>query len=153
MTYIFLCLHLLSVAVWVGGMFFAYVALRPAAAKMLEAPERLNLWSATFARFFLWVWIAVALILLSGFGMISTGGGFKNSPLYVNAMMAAGLVMMAIFAHVYFAPYQRLVRYVAAREWKAAGEQLAQIRKMVGLNLALGLLTITVATVGHLFAV
>jgi uncharacterized membrane protein len=152
MHYIFLSLHLLSVTIWVGGIFFAYVALRPAAAKMLEAPERLNLWNATFARFFLWVWIAIALILVSGFGMIGLGGGFKNAALYVNLMMLIGLIMMAIFAHVYFAPYQRLARYVAAAEWKAAGEQLAQIRKMVGLNLALGLLTIVVATAGHLIS-
>jgi uncharacterized membrane protein len=152
MHYIFLSLHLLSVTVWVGGMFFAYVALRPAAAKMLEAPERLNLWNATFARFFFWVWVAVALILVSGFGMIGISGGFKHASLYINVMMLIGLVMMAIYAHVYFAPYKRLARYVAAAEWKAAGEQLAQIRRMVGLNLALGLLTIVVATAGHLLS-
>jgi uncharacterized membrane protein len=150
MTYIFLALHVLSVTIWVGGMFFAYVALRPAAAKMLEAPERLNLWNATFARFFLWVWIAVALILLSGFGMIGMNGGFKQAGLYVNLMMLIGIIMIGIFAHVYFAPYKRLSRYVAAAEWKAAGEQLAQIRKMIALNLGLGLLTIVVATAGRL---
>ena len=152
MTYILLALHLLGVTIWVGGMFSAYVALRPAAAKMLEAPERLNLWNATFARFFFWVWIAVALILVSGFGMIGMGGGFKSSPIYVNIMMLLGLIMMGIYAHVFFAPYKRLARYVAAAEWKAAGDQLAQIRKMVGLNLALGLVTIVVATAGHLIA-
>ncbi|MGB9150778.1 MAG: CopD family protein [Burkholderiales bacterium] len=150
MNDLLLGLHLLGVTVWVGGMFFAYVALRPAAAKMLEAPERLNLWNATLARFFLWVWISVALILASGFGMIGLNGGFRNAAPYVNIMMLIGLIMMAIFAHVYFAPYKRLGRYVAAQEWKPAGEQLAQIRKKVGLNLGLGLLTIIVATVGQL---
>ncbi len=150
MTYIFLCLHLLSVSVWVGGMFFAYVALRPAAAKVLEAPERLNLWNATFTRFFMWVWIAIVLILLSGFGMIGVSGGFKNAGLYVHLMLLLGLIMMGIFAHVYFAPYKRLARYVAAAEWKAAGEQLAQIRKMIALNLGVGLVTIAVATLGRL---
>lgn len=150
MTYVFLYLHLLSVTVWVGGMFFAYVALRPAAAKTLEAPERLNLWNATFARFFFWVWIAIALILVSGFGMVGLTGGFKTAGLYVNVMMLLGLIMMGIFAHVYFAPYKRLARYVAAAEWKAAGEQLAQIRKMIALNLGLGLLTTVIATAGRL---
>jgi uncharacterized membrane protein len=150
MHYVLVFLHLISVTVWVGGMFFAYMALRPAAAKMLEAPERLALWNATFARFFFWVWIAIALILLSGFGMIAQLGGFKTTPLYVHVMLALGLIMMAIFAHVYFAPYKRLARYVAAAEWKAAGDQLGTIRKMVGANLLLGVLTIAVATLGHL---
>ena len=31
-----LLLHVLSIVVWVGGMFFAYMALRPVAASVLE---------------------------------------------------------------------------------------------------------------------
>ena len=49
-------LHLLAAVVWVGGMFFAYVALRPVAASLLPPPLRLPLWSQTVARFFPWVW-------------------------------------------------------------------------------------------------
>ena len=36
-------LHLLSAVIWVGGMFFAYMVLRPAAATLLEPPQRLPL--------------------------------------------------------------------------------------------------------------
>ena len=46
-----LLLHLLAAVVWVGGMFFAYVALRPAAAQ-LEPPARLTLWVGVFKIFF-----------------------------------------------------------------------------------------------------
>ena len=35
--------HILGVTVWVGGMFFAYMALRPASVELLETPERLIL--------------------------------------------------------------------------------------------------------------
>ena len=31
-------LHLLAAVIWVGGMFFAYMALRPVAASLLEPP-------------------------------------------------------------------------------------------------------------------
>ena len=41
-----LLLHLLGVVVWVGGMFFAYMALRPVAATVLGPPLRLGLWAA-----------------------------------------------------------------------------------------------------------
>lgn len=143
-------LHVLGVVVWVGGMFFAYVCLRPVAAQSLEPPQRLRLWDGSFRRFFPWVWASVAVILASGLYMIWLMGGFGAAPLYVHAMFGIGLAMMLIFFHVYFAPYRRLQRAVAAQDWKAGGAALAQIRKLVGTNLTLGIITITVATLGPL---
>ena len=145
-------LHVLGAVVWVGGMFFAYVALRPAAAALLQPPERLKVWRETFRRFFLWVWISVAAILASGLWMIGLLGGFGTAGLHVHLMFALGLVMMGIFAHVYFAPYRRLVRYVEQDDWKAAGAALGQIRKLVAVNLALGIVTVAVGTAGRLLA-
>lgn len=144
-------LHVLGATVWVGGMFFAYVALRPAAASVLEAPQRLSLWRQTFARFFPWVWVSVALILGSGMHMIAAMGG-ASAPVHALAMMATGIAMMAIFAHVWFAPWRRLARAVDASDWAAGGQALGRIRRMVGLNLVLGLLTLTLATAGRLLA-
>lgn len=140
--------HILSVAVWVGGMFFAYVCLRPVAATLLPPPQRLPLWRGVFDRFLNWVWAAVALILASGLAMILEVG-FKSAPLHWHVMFLLGLVMMIIFAHVYFAPYRKLCRAVDAQDWLAGGAALAQIRKLVGLNLSLGLVNIAVATLGH----
>ncbi len=45
-------LHLLAAVVWVGGMFFAWMILRPAAVDILEPPARLRLWLSVFKRFF-----------------------------------------------------------------------------------------------------
>jgi uncharacterized membrane protein len=143
-------LHVLGVTVWVGGMFFAYVCLRPAAALLLEPPQRLRLWDGTFARFFPWVWASVALILASGLYMIWLLGGFAAAPLHVHLMFGLGLAMVFIFFHVYFAPYRRLKRFVAAQDWKQAGAALGQIRRLVGVNLTLGIITITIATAGRL---
>lgn len=70
-----LFLHVLGVVVWVGGMFFAYMALRPAAASLLEPPQRLTLWAGVFDKFFPWVWLSVALILLTGLHMLMPLGG------------------------------------------------------------------------------
>ena len=57
---LWLFLHLAGVVVWVGGMFFAYVCLRPVAAETLDPPLRLTLWVKVFERFFRFVWAAVA---------------------------------------------------------------------------------------------
>jgi uncharacterized membrane protein len=143
-------LHVLGVVIWVGGMFFAYVTLRPAAAALLEPPQRLPLWQATLSRFFTWVWIAIGLILVSSIWMLAALGGMKGAGSYVHAMLAIGVVMMLIFVHVFFAPYKRLTRAVQAKDWPAGGAALAQIRKLVGLNLILGLLTVVVAIVGRM---
>ncbi|MHB0974130.1 MAG: CopD family protein [Thiobacillus sp.] len=146
-----LFLHVLSVVVWVGGMFFAYMALRPVAASVLEPPQRLTLWAGVFGEFFPWVWGAVVLILGSGLYMLMRLGG-AAAPHYTLTMLVLGIVMMLIFAHVFFAPYKKLKRAVGEQDWKAGGAALGQIRKLIGINLSLGLLTIAVVFIGRALA-
>ncbi len=143
-------LHLLAVVVWVGGMFFAYVALRPVAATLLEPRERFTLWSQTFARFFPWVWAAVVLLPVTGYWMVLyVFGGFGSLAPYIHLMQGLGIAMILIFLHVYFAPYQRLRRAVVAGDLPQAGKQLALIRKLIGLNLMLGLAVTAIAGSGR----
>lgn len=148
-----IALHLLSAVIWVGGMFFAHQALRPVAAALLEPPQRLPLWVGTLGRFFVWVWLAVLLLLVTGYWMAwNMFGGFAAFPLYVNLMQGIGLLMMLLYFHVYFAPYQGLRRDVAAKDWPAAALQLARIRRIVGINVILGLTVVCVAAAGRYLA-
>lgn len=145
-----LSLHLLSVVVWVGGMFFAYMALRPVAAAQLQPPQRLALWTGVFRKFFPWVFVAIALILASGYWMVlGFYGGFDAVGMHVHLMIWTGYVMMFIFLHVYFAPFKRLQRAVAAEDWPAGGRALAQIRVMIAVNLAIGLVVVVIASGGR----
>lgn len=143
--------HLLAVLIWVGGMFFAYVVLRPAAVEVLQPPERLRLWNNVFARFFVWVWLAIAVLLLTGLVMISLYGGMAHVGRYVHIMLTSGLGMMLIFAHVYFARYRTFKKLVAAEQWKEAGAMLGKIRQLIAINLGLGLFTVLVAMTGVLW--
>lgn len=143
-----LLLHVLSVVVWVGGMFFAYLCLRPVAASALEPPQRLTLWAGVLDKFFPWVWASVVLILLSGLHMFMAMGG-AAAPHYTRSMLVLGVIMMLIFAHVFFAPYGRLKRAVASQDWPAGGVALAQIRKLVGINLIIGLVVIVLVFLGR----
>jgi uncharacterized membrane protein len=143
-----LFLHVLSVVVWVGGMFFAYMALRPVAASVLEPPQRLTLWAGVFDKFFPWVWASVVLILLTGLHMLMVFGGL-GAPHYAMTMLVLGVVMMLIFGHVFFAPYKKLKRAVAAQDWKAGAAALGLIRQLIGINLTIGLVTIAVVFVGR----
>ncbi|MCS6787471.1 MAG: CopD family protein, partial [Thiobacillaceae bacterium] len=129
-----------------GGMFFAYVCLRPAAA-LLEPPQRLTLWAGVFARFFPWVWVSVLILLVSGHAIIGQMGGLKGLPVHIHVMLALGYVMAAIFVYIFFAPYPRLRRAVSGQDWPAGGAALSRIRQLVGVNLALGLTNIALVFV------
>jgi len=143
-------LHLLSAVIWVGGMFFAYMTLRPVAGSLLEPPLRLPLWSLVFARFFPWVWVAVVLLMATGLWMVkSLFGGFAHAGPHVHVMAGLGTLMMLIFGHVFFAPYRRMKQALAANDLPEAGRWLAQIRIIIAINLSLSLIVIVVASAGR----
>lgn len=141
-------LHIAAVVAWVGGMFFAHLCLRPAAARQLDPPQRLALMADVFARFFPWVWVASLIILSSGLAMMLQAG-FAAAPLRWHLMMGVGLVMMAIFTFIFFVAYPRLKLGVAGQDWPAAAAALSRIRGLVGVNLSLGYLTLAVAILGR----
>jgi uncharacterized membrane protein len=144
-----LALHILGAVVWVGGMFAAYVCLRPAAGG-LEPPQRLALWRGFFQRFFPWVWVAVVLLLASGYWMlVSAFGGFAKAPLYINLMQAIGLVMVALYAWLFHGPWLKFKRAVDARAWPDAGAQLNRIRRIIAVNLPLGLIVVVIGGTGR----
>lgn len=144
--------HLLAAVIWVGGMFFAHGMLRPVAASLLEPPLRLQLWVQVFRRFFVWVWISIAILLATGYSMVfMVFDGFSNTGVYVHIMHLLGLIMVAIFLFVYFRSYQGLKREVSASNFPAAAEHLATIRRLVGINIILGLSTIIVASAGRYY--
>jgi uncharacterized membrane protein len=145
-----LFLHTLAAVIWVGGMFFAHVILRPIAAGQLEPPVRLTLWVGVFKRFFPLVFAAIATLLVTGYWMVlSFFGGFDAVGMHVHIMIWTGYVMMLIFFHVFFAPFKRLKRAVAAEDWATGGKSLAQIRSLVGINLLIGLAIIAIASGGR----
>jgi len=145
-------MHLLAALIWVGGMFLAYVVLRPAAVEVLEPPQRLRLWQVVFRRFFVWVWGAIGVLLASGFYMIYLYGGFSGAPRHVHVMLVLGLTMTVIYLYVYFACFRPFTALVAAQSWKEAGELLGKIRKLIAVNLTLGVLTVCVAVLGVAWA-
>ncbi len=143
-------LHLLAAVIWVGGMFFAYMALRPVAGSLLEPPVRQTLWAGVFKRFFPWVWVSIVVLLGTGFWMIFAElGGMANVGLHVHIMLGFGILMMLLFMHIYFGPFRRLKQAVEENNWETGGAKLNQIRLLIKINLILGLLVVTVATIGR----
>ena len=144
-----IALHNLAAVVWVGGIFFAYMVLRPSAGP-LEPPARLAMWRRVFGRFFPWVWASIAVLLISGYTMLFVHfGGFAGAGPHINVMQLTGIVMILLFLHLYFAPWRRFSRAVETGAVQDAAKQLNQIRRIVAVNLVLGLLTVAVGASGR----
>ena len=144
-----LLVHAFAAVIWVGGMFFAYMVLRPATGA-LDPHVRLDLWGRVFVQLFPWVWASIVALLVSGYAMIFFGlGGFAGAGVHVHVMQATGLLMMALFLHLYFAPWRRLRRALDAGDHQAAAVQLDQIRRIVAINLVLGLITVAIGASGR----
>jgi uncharacterized membrane protein len=141
-------LHVLSIVVWVGGMFFTLFFLRPAAAAM-ELPDRVRLMHEVLRKFFKAVVAMSLLALLTGLAMMMMYGAAPTPsavqmPWSWTVMAAIGTVMVAIFGHIRFVLFRRLSEALALQAWTSGGAALASIRSWVRANLALGLATLII---------
>ncbi len=142
--------HLLGMVLWVGGMAFAHLCLRPEVAK-LDPPVRLPLLAGVLGRFFRLVFVALALIWTSGTWLFAASGrepGSAPAGWYVMVIVAA--VMTLVFLVIRFKWYPAMTAAIAAKHLPVAGQAMASIRQWVGINLALGILVVVAATLfGH----
>lgn len=140
--------HLASAVVWLGGMAFVLAALRPALTAVLEPALRLTLLARVLARFFALVWLAIALLLLTGVGML-VAVGMRAAPAGWHLMLGLGLLMCLIFGHIYFVPFKRLQTAVAAGRWPEGARHAALLAKLVMVNFVLGWLAIAAVIFMH----
>jgi uncharacterized membrane protein len=142
-------LHVVAAVLWVGGMAFAILVLRPALAA-IEPPQRLLLHAGVFRRFFLIVWHAMPIILISGWLLLFFWyGGFRGAGWHVHLMHLSGLAMAAVFALLFTGPYRSFRAAMARGDTAFAAGAADRVRRLVQLNLALGLATVAVAAWGR----
>ncbi len=103
---IMLGLHAIAATIWVGGMFFAYLVLRPSVPGIEHPPERLKLWDRVFEKFFFWVWIAVVALPSTGYYQLySDFEGFGGAGAHIHIMHLTGWLMIVLFVYLYMKPY------------------------------------------------
>jgi len=145
-------LHVIAAVIWVGGMFFAYNFLRPAAGELLEPPARLSLWVGVFKRFFPYVWVSIIVLPLTGYLMVfSRWDEMGNAPFYVHIMNGLGTLMILIYCYVFFVPFKQLKAAVVENIWPEGAKALAKIRVLVAINTFIGLVVIVVASGGRFY--
>jgi uncharacterized membrane protein len=142
---ILLALHLLGAVVWVGGLGFALLVLRPSLA-VLDPGLRLAVHEKVFKKFFLYVWHAMPILLLTGYAMLfGVLGGFAYVNWAVHLMHLLGLIMAVVFLVTFFGPWKAMRAAMAGGDRTAAGAAVDRIRTLVAINLALGVVTVLVA--------
>jgi len=138
-------IHLVAAILWMGGMAFMLLALRPAALAVMDPQSRARLMGAVWQRFFLVVIVSIVALFTTGTNLYTTAfraakaaTGSGSVPLGWNLMLVIGLVMMLIFGHIYFAGFRKFKRAVAAAEWPVAAKAAAQIQTLMVTNFVLG---------------
>lgn len=149
-------LHLIAAIVWMGGMAFLLLALRPAALAELEPQPRARLMAAVLKRFFPLVAVCVVVLLATGghlyssaFRAAKAATGVGSVPLGWSLMAGIGLLMALIFGHLYLAGLRKFQRAVSAAEWPLANRAAAQMHTLVLANFVLGWLAIAAVRLLH----
>ncbi|MGE5515889.1 MAG: hypothetical protein ACM31D_08695 [Bacteroidota bacterium] len=142
-------LHTLAAVIWVGGMFFAHLVLRPSVTEMTTS-LRLALWRRVLPRFFLWVALSIAVLLVTGYGVLLTGyrGGISGGNLHIDIMQIIGAVMIVLYLYMLAIPYVLFRRALDTNDLGAAATQQGRIRTIVLVNLILGLFTTFIGAAG-----
>lgn len=142
-------LHVLATIVFLGGLFFAVLVFQPIA-RGLNGETASLLWQQILARFFVWAWVSMLLILATGIAMVFLKfGGFSGVPMIHRGNMAIGIPAIALFGYAFFGPWQRYRRTITRGDWTAAKRELTRVRAVIAVILGLGLLASVVSAVGR----
>ena len=141
-----LAVHLLGMALWVGGSAYALLVLRPSL-NLLDQTQRASVNLQTLKRFFRLVWCVMPLVLLTGLAMEAfRAGGFAHADWHVQTMQGLAILMAITFLWAFYGPFQR-----ARRAIRPQPRTFESIRSLVGASLAIGTAIVVVASLGHTF--
>ncbi|MCS6957696.1 MAG: CopD family protein [Aquificaceae bacterium] len=124
--------HLLFAILWIGGMIYSLLFLKPAVKALPQEDQRSRVLKGVFSRFFPAVWLAILILFITGMGLWhGYRKDFSQNPLF-HAKLFLFALMTIIFAYIYFFLYRR--------------DKLSQIPNLIAVNLLLGLLVLLIIT-------
>lgn len=152
LSLIVLWLHLLGVAVWLGGMLFLLMVLAPLFDGTLPAREEMQIAYAAGRRYHFVAARAMELILVTGIvGLFTRGSPWGRGSLTILGLKVAGFLLMAGFqTWQRISAHRQLIPLIAAggggilgeRQWEAIRARMTQV---AGFNLALGAVVLFLA--------
>ena len=92
------------------------------------------------------------MLPVTGIGMINVNfSGFQTAPRYVQVMMGLYVVMVALFLRVSTLNLPQLRKAVLAEQWADGAAAMAGIRRLVGINLMIGVAVVAIAAIRPMF--
>ncbi len=125
----FVVLHILAAVTWVGGMVFLSLVLAPLVRGRKAAPEFMALFRSAALRFRPIVWIAMAILLITGPMLLSHRGLSVMAPtswpgiVTVKLMLVALLLFLTLLHDLVFGPQISRVSAIAESQ-RTTGERV-----------------------------
>lgn len=146
-------LHLLAAVTWIGGMIFLSLVLAPLVRGRKAAPEFMALFRSAALRFRPIVWIAIAVLLVTGPMLLSMRGIHVSSPtswtgiVTVKLMLVALLLLLTLLHDLVFGPQVSRVSAIPNSQ-RTARERVVfkTARWLPRLSLLIGLAVVIAAT-------
>jgi uncharacterized membrane protein len=150
MTFV-LPIHTLAVIMWLGGLFLLCVSVYPTV-RQLDSATALSLWHRVLSRFFIWAWISMLLILVSGIAMIFlTFGGFSGVPSIHRWNMLLGIPAIVLFGYLYFVPWRHFRDAMSNHDRLTAEKNIRRTRTILVIILVLGVAASVVSVAGRYY--
>lgn len=125
-------LHILSAIVWIGGMVFSLLFLKPSLKEISNEEQRKRFLHSVFLRFFGAVWLSIVLLFITGMGLWhGYRKDFSHNPLF-HAKLFLFTLMVIVFFYLFFFLFRK--------------GRFSHIPNIVAVNLFLGLLILLIIT-------
>lgn len=141
--------HQIGFVILLGGIFFMLFALRPASRDLDTGEERILVYFRYYKSLLRWIWFALLLLWVSGVSKI-LAMDIQHLPLKVGLMAGAGAVMTVLTLLAHFAVYYEMDEAIYAAHWPRAARRGSRLRKIMALNLLIGLMLIVVGVAAPL---
>ena len=140
--------HLVALFYWVGGLVFLGFYLLPRWLRLEHTPQSWHSLAQAIQAFSFGGIFAALLLLLSGYAMVSSIGGFGSLGVAVWIMVGLGTIAALGAFHLAFAPMKRLGRALDGQDWAAAAKALRGYGLFARFLAALALILTFVGVLG-----
>jgi uncharacterized membrane protein len=143
--------HQIGAIVWIGSLFFVRLVLLPSTGALKRPMSRMRVRLQAYKRLFRWGWVGLLIVWGSGLWSLKI---MEPAMLPTHVLMMAGMAAAMVLLHLvgFFAFYLNMAAAVEEDRLIRAAKNNYWMRKLIWINLLLGLAaTVLGASGAYLF--